>query len=869
MPKKKKKSQTPDKGNQDFSSETSERFLGAETSEQSNYERVLDIRISPVHFKSELFKNTVAISSNDMKQINCIDGERVFLIGSRNDSNPSVCELKSVPREAGGSRSPMPGSASVGPLSLLNQYFGKSGQIFPDNSISTPTTTSSKSTPSKPFSFRTASPSTPSTPTSPSKQKSALPAKIVPLDSTLGYQLSLRMCVVAKKVALDVDESGGVDLRGNTEMLKKLFLAFHKNSFVTAGQSVHMSFRGKFVSLKIKALEEDRMEKVIGDMERLDIDAEQALTSEGVALLERIDSNSLSKLYRIRVTTIISIGDEDNASDSTSKRDPRRVVCVDNVEREAVETLMAPLHLKENFEKSNVKKPRGVLLHGPSGTGKTELAMQIMENLKEIFETEFVHCSSILSKAGVVGEAERALLRLFKRRRQPGKVAKLVVFDDIHLICSKRGGPDTSADHLTATLLALLDGTQSGRDPLGEFVVLATAPNVSDLDPAMRRPGRLDTEIEVPLPDEVRFRADILQFHLEKMGLCLEQTAQDEWQTLGRLAKGFNGADCMLAVKEAVRTSIMRQCTSTPVLVVSVEDMKKGIRSTKPSVIKAITVEVPKVFWTSIGGMESVKRELREAIELPETHASLYRKLKLRPPRGILLYGPPGCSKTLMARALATEGHMNFLAVKGPELLSKWLGESERTLANLFRRARMASPCIVFFDEIDAIATKRGSGDSSTSSRLLSQLLTELDGISSARTNQDRVVVVGATNRPDLLDRALMRPGRIDRMIYVGVPDRESREKIIEISLKGRNCSSDIDITFLATDDNSKGFSGAEMVSICRDAALLALEEMDENSLDISPKIEMKHLLQAMRETQRQITPSMIKFYEDFQNGRL
>jgi SpoVK/Ycf46/Vps4 family AAA+-type ATPase len=355
----------------------------------------------------------------------------------------------------------------------------------------------------------------------------------------------------------------------------------------------------------------------------------------------------------------------------------------------------------------------------------------------------------------------------------------------------------------------------------------------------------------------------------------------------------------MLAVKEALRQAIFgtdagesqSSQSAPPALTLTVDDLKAGIRATKPSAIKSITVEIPQVPWSSIGGMESVKKQLREAIELPlnDRGSALLQQLGVPPPRGILLYGPPGCSKTLMARALATQGHYNFLAVKGPELLSKWLGESERALASLFRRARMASPAIIFFDEIDAIACKRGGmggggggGGESTSNRLLSQLLTELDGINNTGSaafakkheQQRRVVVIGATNRPDLLDPALTRPGRIDRMIHVGVPDTASRAQIFRLSLlEGgrRACSADIDIDHLARDEVSGGYSGAEIVAICRDAAFLALEEdasaknNDEEKLHVANvRIEQRHVLQAISSMKRQITPEMIEFYNSF-----
>ena len=292
--------------------------------------------------------------------------------------------------------------------------------------------------------------------------------------------------------------------------------------------------------------------------------------------------------------------------------------------------------------------------------------------------------------------------------------------------------------------------------------------------------------------------------------------------------------------------------------------------------------------WSDIGGMDKVKRELRDAIEQPLQHADLYRKLRLPSPRGILLYGPPGCSKTLTARALATEGQMNFLAVKGPELLSKWLGESERALAALFRRALMASPAIIFFDEMDAIASKRGTGDSASSSRLLSQLLKELDGVSSSSstagagapsltTRRNVVVVVGATNRPDLLDPALTRPGRMDRMIYVGPPDAASRENIFALGLRDRPCdAAAVDWKALARE--SAGFSGAEIVAICRDEALLALQEYhhhqqqqhDDCNLEAAatPVISGHHVKKAMADMNRQITPAMLDFYDSYRTKK-
>lgn len=602
--------------------------------------------------------------------------------------------------------------------------------------------------------------------------------------------------------------------------------------------------------------------------------------------------------------------------------------------------LETPFRHWELFHSAQMAAPRGVLLYGPSGVGKTCLARQLADEFATVsfadsngavpnndsfgkrngsVFVQYIHCSTLQSQSAVVGQAERALTEIFG---MPATMQhKLLIFDDVHLICAKRGSGAAGGDRLAATLLALVDGIRAGRTQSdGTLAILAITSNPSLLDPALRRPGRLDTEVEVPIPDDAPTRAEILRFQLDSLGVSLSQNEDDnfdisegDWLELAKLAKGFNGADCMLAVKEAVRCAILEQLPSSnnkgnyddeqandsgrpsrgAELKVRVHHLRAAIRTVKPSSIKSITIEIPQVFWSSIGGMDSVKRDLREAIELPLTHGAYFTQLRIPPPRGILLYGPPGCSKTLMARALATESNMNFLAVKGPELLSKWLGESERALASLFRRARMASPSIIFFDEMDAIASRRGSGgDSASSGRLLSQLLTELDGVNSAMpwnasSNKApsvcRVIVVGATNRPDLLDPALTRPGRIDRMIYVGVPDESSRAQIWRLILrrgddKDNPMMNDEEMVHVLARE-SAGFSGAELVAIGRDAALLALEEEAESENDGNAttttnntsgphQIAMRHLQAAMSNMPRQITPEMLRFYESYRMER-
>jgi len=555
-------------------------------------------------------------------------------------------------------------------------------------------------------------------------------------------------------------------------------------------------------------------------------------------------------LHKMTKTTTLTFSHESDSNTTADESDnsnnnnvnspplPKRQVVagLDDIMVKLKSLLLTPL-LKPNMfaasgSLSSMKPPRGVLLHGSPGVGKSCLARQLALDLEHDHQgkirVESVNCASLQSYSAQVGEAERRLCSIFEKASRQGMNHQqdadvstasstggtLLIFDDIQLICRKRSGYNAGSDRLAATLLGLLDGIGSTSNSSTtaisrSIVILGITSDPSALDPALRRPGRLDFELEVPGPDEASTRAKILDFHMKDLGqnYSLPTFTNKDLLTLGELAKGFNGADCMLAVKEALRIAIFRRQNENtrPNSPLSLADFKTAIRATKPSAIKSITVEIPTVLWSSIGGMEQVKAELREAIELPLTHGHLFEKLNIPPPRGILLYGPPGCSKTLMARALATEGKMNFLAVKGPELLSKWLGESERALASLFRRARMASPSIIFFDEIDAIAASRGSeGIGTGGGRLLSQLLTELDGVNqtggvtlgSNDKKPSRVVVVAATNRPDLIDSALMRPGRIDRKILVGVPDRKSREGIFKIGLKGRACSDCIDVSY-------------------------------------------------------------------------
>lgn len=746
---------------------------------------------------------------------------------------------------------------------------------------------------------------------------------VVPLHNGLGRYL-LEMfnrdaSTMSLRLLSDVDDTAWSN---SQRVIQRLVLANHSGRLLHKGDVIGISFQGKAMELRVECVKtelsthsiEDLSDRVAGMNLNSSVDGRESLVESIRCGLQQDECKRRLCLFEVTSTTNVillpnqvKVSNDDALQESRNVKSqesdsPSRVVAgLDSTLEQVKSLLLPPLLRSDLFKNHSLRPPRGVLLHGPAGVGKSLLAQQIQQDLQSQVHVKSISCASFQSQTAIVGEAERALSRLFDSvQRNHDKPGTLLILDDIHLICPKRGGRQhLGEDRLAATLLALLDGIKisTENDDRGNLMILGITSNPSLLDPALRRPGRLDAEFEVPIPDEVS-RAEIFEFQLERLATSISMVELDksDYVALSRLAKGFNGADVMLAIKEALRRAIGEAADPNAVTMTK-EHLEASIRSTKPSTISSITVEIPQVHWTSIGGMEPVKRKLREAIELPVTHSHLFEALNIPPPRGVLLYGPPGCSKTLMARALATEGQMNFLAVKGPELLSKWLGESERALASLFRRARMASPCIIFFDEVDAIASKRGGGEGGAGGeRLLSQLLTELDGIGNSTTlgtgKQERVIVVGATNRPDLLDSALTRPGRIDRMIYVGLPDQSSRARIFEIGLRGKACSDDIDVSrvqrsalqcfrarqtssnalvslvqfsILSSDHMSGGFSGAEIIAICREAALLAIEEDDESMEDSSsPQIAIRHLTRAISEMQRQVTPEMLEFYASF-----
>jgi len=484
------------------------------------------------------------------------------------------------------------------------------------------------------------------------------------------------------------------------------------------------------------------------------------------------------------------------------------------------EIIELPLRHPELFVRLGVEAPKGVLLHGPPGTGKTLLAKAVANESNANFYT--IGGPEIISK--FYGESEERLREIFKQAQE--NAPSIIMIDEIDSIAPKREEVTGDVEkRVVAQLLSLMDGMQAR----GKVVVIGITNRVNALDPALRRPGRFDREIEIGVPGRAG-RLEVLQIHTR--GMPLEKNVNLE--NLADRTHGFVGADLEALCKEAAMRALRRilpdvdlEAESIPAkvltkLVVEMKDFEEALKDIQPSALREVLVEVPDAKWSDIGGLEEVKNELQQAVEWPLKYADLFEKSGAKPPKGILLYGPPGTGKTLLAKALANESEANFISIKGPELLSKWVGESESGVREIFRKAKQAAPTVVFFDEVDSIAPVRGGGtsDSNVTERVVSQLLTELDGL----VELQKVVVLAATNRPDIVDPALLRPGRFDRVLKVPPPDKKARLEILKLHTAKNPLAADVNLERIA--EKTDGFTGADLAGVASTAVMIALQDL-------------------------------------------
>lgn len=613
----------------------------------------------------------------------------------------------------------------------------------------------------------------------------------------------------AKRVNLAPTEP--LRITGGEEYLKQLL----EGRVISRGDFIPLGIMGRKINLMVTSFQPPSAAVIVAP-------------STQIVLSEKPAKAIVSEIPRVTYEDIGGIGEE-----------IRKV-------REMIEL---PLRYPELFERLGVEAPKGVLLHGPPGTGKTLLAKAIASETNANFLS--ISGPEIMSK--FYGESEERLREIFNQAQK--NAPSIIFIDELDSIAPKREEVTGEVEkRVVSQLLALMDGLQSR----GKVVVIGATNRPNALDPALRRPGRFDREIEIGVPNR-HGRLEILQIHTREMPLAEDVNLK----SLASVTHGFVGADLEALCKEAALSALRKilpdidfEAESIPAeilrkIIVKMNDFQESLKEVEPSALREVLVEVPNVKWTDVGGLKDVKAELQEAVEWPLKYPEIFYQMDAKPPKGILLHGPPGTGKTLLAKAVANESEANFISVKGPELLSKWVGESERGVREIFRKARQAAPTIIFFDEVDAIVPVRGGGygNSHVTERVISQILTELDGLEELTD----VVVIAATNRLDIVDPALLRPGRFDKLLHVPPPDLDARKEILNIHLKRKPLAKDVNINQLAKRTN--GYSGADLAALCNTAVMLAIkehiakskteEEAKEKVKDL--KVPMKYFEEAMK----------------------
>jgi len=542
------------------------------------------------------------------------------------------------------------------------------------------------------------------------------------------------------------------------------------------------------------------------------------------------------------------------------------------------EMVELPLRHPSLFKAIGVKPPRGILMYGPPGTGKTLLARAVANETGAFFF--LINGPEIMSK--LAGESESNLRKAFEEAEKNSPA--IIFIDELDAIAPKREKTHGEVERrIVSQLLTLMDGLKQR----SHVIVMAATNRPNSIDPALRRFGRFDREVDIGIPDAVG-RLEILRIHTKNMRLAddldLEQVAAE--------THGHVGADLAALCSEAALQQIREKMDLIDLedenidaevlnsLAVTMENFRFAMGKSTPSAIRETVVEVPNVTWDDVGGLENVKKELQELVQYPVEHPEKFLKFGMQPSRGVLFYGPPGCGKTLLAKAIANECQANFISIKGPELLTMWFGESEANVRDIFDKARSAAPCVLFFDELDSIAKARGGsvGDAGgAADRVINQILTEMDGMGSKKN----VFIIGATNRPDIIDPAILRPGRLDQLIYIPLPDDGSRRSILKANLRKTPVAKEVDLQYMAK--MTKGFSGADLTEICQRACKLAIREnidaeirkekerqakggqaMDDDDDDDHAEVGKRHFEEAMRFARRSVSDQDIKKYEMF-----
>lgn len=601
--------------------------------------------------------------------------------------------------------------------------------------------------------------------------------------------------------------------------VERLLKAQLKNTIVHQSNTIVLEFVNKRIKFQIKCIIKSSEDDIVTQFSQIQL-------SEDVFYL--IDS----------VTSIVIAGNFKSDTQQVEKK-PKysldQVGGLDSTVLDLKKTLDLALGTVTND--CSMKISRGVLIYGLSGSGKTLLCHALANSYN--VHTIQIDSWKIFSK--YYGESEANLKKCFQEAFDKYPNPSIIIIDELFNICPKNDNSD-AVKRVSTLLVSLLDSLHTKRDGSRIFV-LANTSNIDNVDPTIRRSGRLDFEVEIPVPN-----ATIREQILIKL-LAKHKMKDGEIMQVAKHTHGYVGADLENLLSKSISLENNNGSFSASL---QFQDIIQNLNQVKPSAMRELLIEKPDVKWSDIGGQTDLKLKLKQIVEWPINHPETFERLGIKPPRGLLMFGPPGCSKTMIAKALATESNLNFISIKGSDLFSMWVGESEKAVRELFVKARQLSPCIVFFDEIDAIGGERSSDSgSSVKERVLAQILTEIDGVHTLKN----VIIIAATNRPDLIDRALMRPGRLDRIVYVQLPDAETRREIFKIKLSKIPIGKDVDIEILVS--KTDGHSGAEIEAICKEAALKALE----HSFDIE-EIGMKYFDQAIELVRPRTSKELLELYD-------